>query len=247
MYKCVTRVYYDSFSCEFLQQPILNDHNIYHHLVTVLRIKRGKYISIFHADYGEYLALITQINPQQRIINLELIKQLKAPYQEEFYYFTMYYAPLKKHAQDVLIEKNCELGIHKLCSINTDYTVNKPLAYDKIHYKTVLATQQCERLNIPQIAHLEHLKNLTQQSAEIIFWLNEDQQSPSLTQLSSLYKQQRKISFLIGPEGGFSTKEKHYLSQQDNIIPVSLAGNILRAETASLTSLIIFKTINCIF
>jgi len=45
------------------------------------------------------------------------------------------------------------------------------------------------------------------------------------------------LSFLIGPEGGFTDEEIIKLETQSNIKPISLGPRILRAETASILCL----------
>jgi len=42
------------------------------------------------------------------------------------------------------------------------------------------------------------------------------------------------IGILIGPEGGFSDQERQFITENDVFVPVSLGGNILRAETAGI-------------
>ena len=44
-----------------------------------------------------------------------------------------------------------------------------------------------------------------------------------------------KVGILIGPEGGWSDKEREYFKQK-GIKPVSLGAPVLRAETAAIAS-----------
>jgi len=48
----------------------------------------------------------------------------------------------------------------------------------------------------------------------------------------------KKIQIIIGPEGDFTKTEIDYAISK-NAIPVSLGGNILRTETASISALAI--------
>ena len=42
--------------------------------------------------------------------------------------------------------------------------------------------------------------------------------------------------FLIGPEGDFSEEERQFIINYKNVISITLANNILRAETAAIAS-----------
>ena len=44
------------------------------------------------------------------------------------------------------------------------------------------------------------------------------------------------ICILIGPEGDFSTKERQLIVNHNKTISISLAKNILRAETAAIAA-----------
>ena len=44
------------------------------------------------------------------------------------------------------------------------------------------------------------------------------------------------ICILIGPEGDFSENERQLIVDNEKSMPISLAKNILRAETAAITA-----------
>ena len=44
------------------------------------------------------------------------------------------------------------------------------------------------------------------------------------------------ICILIGPEGDFSEEERQFIINNKNVISITLAKNILRAETAAIAS-----------
>ncbi|HYD73091.1 MAG TPA: RsmE family RNA methyltransferase, partial [Candidatus Binatia bacterium] len=51
-----------------------------------------------------------------------------------------------------------------------------------------------------------------------------------------------KLALLIGPEGGFTTEERHMLRSLPYVIPVSLGPRILRAETAVIAGLSVIQS-----
>ena len=52
-------------------------------------------------------------------------------------------------------------------------------------------------------------------------------------------KNQGPICILVGPEGDFSEKERQLIIEKKEIFSLSLANNILRAETAAIASVTI--------
>ena len=52
---------------------------------------------------------------------------------------------------------------------------------------------------------------------------------------NKLYKK-KPICILIGPEGDFSEEERQLIINNKNVISITLAKNILRAETAAIAS-----------
>ena len=52
-------------------------------------------------------------------------------------------------------------------------------------------------------------------------------------------KNQGPICILIGPEGDFSEKERQFIIEKKEIFSLSLANNILRAETAAIAAVTI--------
>ena len=52
------------------------------------------------------------------------------------------------------------------------------------------------------------------------------------------------VSFLIGPEGGFSDNERMNMIKLGNVRPVSLGSRILRADTAAIVAATILQITN---
>jgi 16S rRNA (uracil1498-N3)-methyltransferase len=51
-------------------------------------------------------------------------------------------------------------------------------------------------------------------------------------------------AILVGPEGGFTMKEKSYLKQKKFIIPINFGQRILKSDTAVITGLVFWQTLN---
>ena len=53
----------------------------------------------------------------------------------------------------------------------------------------------------------------------------------------------KKITALIGPEGGFSDEERELLLSHEFVVPISLGPRILRADTAAVAALALVQAI----
>lgn len=229
--------YYVNNAIETNQKLRLNEIAAYH-FTTVLRGKPKDYIRVFNEKYGEFTAQIISINRQQVIT--QVLEQYKA-YSVPKQHLHLAFAPLKKDATDIVLEKATELGVNELSSIITERTTNKPVETTKCTAKVINATQQCERLDIPKINPSLSLPNFLAKYNAPILWLNEKRISCTINQQLQTHWVDSPI-FLIGPEGGFTDAEYLLLESSKNVYPVHFKGNILKAETACLTALILYQS-----
>lgn len=66
----------------------------------------------------------------------------------------------------------------------------------------------------------------------------EEEKSLSIPEVVSRFPATRSLGILIGPEGGITPEEIHFVSGR--FLPVTLGPRILRTETAGLASLAAF-------
>ncbi len=237
--KIITRCF-----CEKKLEPgiyisLLEDQ--YKHIVVVLRVKINHHITLFNEQYGEFLAKIHKIDKHS--VQVYVVKKIK-DYKKDDLQIILAYSPLKKNCNDFVIEKSTELGIKKIVQIITERTVNKPILEHKITQKCILSAQQCGRIDIPNVMESISLKDFINNHNTLpIFWLNEDRNSIKLVNsIEKFIGIENKIIILIGPEGGFSDKEKEFLYTKKNVNNVYLDTNILRAETAVIAAIVAIKT-----
>ncbi|MFL1780916.1 16S rRNA (uracil(1498)-N(3))-methyltransferase [Candidatus Hepatincolaceae symbiont of Richtersius coronifer] len=270
IYKIKSRFYFDFAFSDYIDpnkktgsqettpKEIEISGEIFHHLAIVLRAKTEEYISLFNEKHGEFLCRIVKITKSNLV--LHILKKLNS-YQKPLFNLHLAYAPLKKEANDFVLEKSTELGINEITPIITNYTVNNTQPVEKLQQKVKSAVQQCGRLDLPLIhpaksleIFLTYLINLADnQNTEYlphIFWLNEKKNGIDFYQfLRQKLLVQTKIKdaiFIVGPEGGFSYKEQEILSSLKIISSVYLQGNILKSETACLAAIINYQALTCI-
>lgn len=242
-YKRKTRIFFPK-SIHLNCQISLEENN-FNHIINVLRCKVDDNIGIFNNIDGEFNTKIVSINKKNLII--KVLEKVREPVAYK-YNMHLCYVPLKKDASDFLIEKAVELGINTITQVISDRGVNNPLDLEKIQAKTINATQQCERLDAPNILATHKLKDfiVTHKNKAHIFWFNEFFIGTTFTKyLSTNTLTHREIIFLIGPEGGFSKEEADFLTQHTTAVHFN--SNILKAESAAIASILNFAIINCNF
>lgn len=212
-----------------------------HYLYTVMRCQTGEKIKCFNEKNGEFLSTISTINKKKSI--LEINKCLRFPPKEGADIWLIF-SPLKKDCMDFIIEKSVELGVSAIIPIITQRTNSDRIRLDRIRAQIIEATEQCDRLNVPQVYPLSKLSELISSFAtnRILYFMDERRKGSDIVEL---FKRNRNkpSAILIGPEGGFSDEEADMLNKSSFVKNVSLGPRILRAETAAIASLAIWQSI----
>jgi 16S rRNA (uracil1498-N3)-methyltransferase len=201
-----------------------------HYFYNVLRQKNGALVRIFNGEDGEWCAAIAELTKKSGALKpTKQIKQQDAQQKD----ITLMFAPIKKNRLDFLIEKAVELGVSKFQPIITQNTEIRKLNTDRVQAQIIEATEQCERLNVPQLLPVCDLIAALKSHDTIYAALERHEDAPHIAQITD----SDKCALLIGPEGGFTTYEVEIISTQSAVRPVSLGPRILRAETAVLYGL----------
>jgi len=213
-----------------------------HYLNKVMRIKNGKEIFIANGEGSLWKALKVKNDC------LEIIKS-KKPYlfqEQEIHLLGIAVVIPKSGFEDIL--KMCtEIGIDYIQPLFSERQVNKNLNFSRklLRWNLIIkeAVEQSERLWKPSILN----------GMDIIEWLksrdNQERVSISITRKETLYdlnqwlrKQQELVNKkgdifwnVIGPEGGWSSKEIDFFNKK-NITFVKLSETILRTSTASINA-----------
>lgn len=210
-----------------------------HYLGTVLRLKAGDTLRVFNGTDGEWRAEISDIS--KKSAQLCLMENLRAPYVSPD--IELIFAPVRKHRTAFIVEKATELGARALRPVITERTQFPKLNLEKMRLQAIEAAEQTERLDIPVIHTPQKLEALTTDwpaDRALVFADEVGDAAPALEVLQTLYG---PASLLVGPEGGFSPKERDMLRAQDYVRPVSLGPRILRADTAALSLLTLWQAV----
>ena len=208
------------------------DDDSAHYLKNVLRRPDGSQLRVFNGRHGEFLAFFTAVDRKK--YNLTVESQIR-PQPNPTKEIHLVFAPIKKDRQDFMIEKSVELGATHFHPVLTQQTVIRDLNEKRVAKQIQEASEQSERLALPELNPLQKLAEFIRDWPEEISLLAaiERQDTVFLGEITI----PNKCAFLIGPEGGFSESEREMLLSNKKITPVGLGDQILRAETAALFGL----------
>ncbi|SEF55435.1 16S rRNA (uracil1498-N3)-methyltransferase [Halpernia humi] len=202
------------------------------HIVKVLRMKSGE--ELFVTDGKGNLAQGNLILEGKKAnLDVSIIKENLPEFSPKLH---IAIAPTKNLDRlEFFVEKATEMGISEITFLQTEKTERKFLNLDKIQKKAIAACKQSLRFHFPKINELiklsDFLVNITSENT-FVAHCDESLERISLMVLRQTQNNKNnEITFLIGPEGDFSTKEIELLANK-NIKAVSLGKQRLRTETA---------------
>jgi 16S rRNA (uracil1498-N3)-methyltransferase len=226
----LTRLYMDGTELENGVQIFLRDEQA-HYLLRVLRMENGEKVVLFNARNGAWVGSLI-VSGKKAAVMLE--KQIQTPQPVSDIWLIA--APLKKEAWDFVVEKSVELGVGVLQPVLTEFTQTTRVNEERIKANLIEAAQQCERTDVPHCFGVEKLETILKgwDHARILYVaLERSLAKPAL----EVFVKTKPGAILIGPEGGFSPREKELFLKYDFIKPISLGPLVLRAETAAMAAL----------
>ena len=212
--------------------------SISHHVKNVLKMSSNKEIKISNTNHL-YLA---EISYEKELVYAKITQELKAPFEFKVN-VTLVLSMIKKERFQWALQKASELGVTKIIPLITDNCVVK--TNDKIEKKverwqTIVleAAEQAKRLRYPEVIKPLTIKELKGHLEDQNFVAYEKVDRPLLK--PEIISEDKSISILIGPEGGFSQRDLKHLNEL-NFEMCSLGPRILRSETAVVSALSIIN------
>ena len=150
------------------------------------------------------------------------------------------FSPIKQNPLNFVIQKGTELGVQKFIPILSDRTIVREVNIERIKKIIVEASEQSNRISVPEINKPDSLKNFLSifpKNGCLIFCdINSNQNN-----LKNIFEKKvdGPMCILIGPEGDFSENERKMIIDHKQTYSISLAKNILKAETAALSAITI--------
>jgi len=203
-----------------------------HYVKDVMRLEKGGYLSVFNAQ-GEWSAIIE--NYEKEGARIKILKKVRDKDNEKNIWLA--FSPIKQNPLNFMIQKGTELGVQKFIPILSERTIVKEINIGRVKKIIVEASEQSNRISVPEINNLETLKNFLSQFPKNGYLLFCDINCEKNNLKNILSKKiEEPVCVLIGPEGDFSEKERKLIIDLNQTHSISLAKNILRAETAAVAA-----------
>jgi len=144
-----------------------------------------------------------------------------------------------------MLDMAVQLGISNFYPVIFDFSERKDFSKERVNKIIQQAASQSKRFSLPKIHDPVLFKQIWNYKNQYDFFFADPNTTNRfmLSDLIELIKEKplEDIAVIVGPEGGFSKKEKEIL--RNEFKPIYLSENILRIETAVLNILSIFSFI----
>ena len=211
-----------------------------HHLVRVVRIKKGETIRVSTTAGNNYLCSVSDILDKELIV--DVTEQVNSTDLSNKIY--LFQAIPKGDKMETIIEKTVELGVYEIIPVQMKNCIvkldDKKKKNKLSRYQTVALTaaKQSKRSIVPQIHDVLSFKEAIEYASKLDLLLLPYESKNGLKDtydiLNGLQKGQ-SVGIFIGPEGGFDGSEIELVKDKCKLI--SLGRRILRTETAAISSL----------
>lgn len=216
---------------EMTHQFWMDDERLFHQWTRVLRFQPGQQLALFDNQARERLYEVLAIgnNAVQLQLKTDLVAQV--PKGDLYLCFSM----LKKDKNEWVLQKATELGVRHFVPILSDRTEKTGFDMERAQKVVVEASEQCGRADIPRVREPLTLETALKELAplaDLYIAEQHNSQSPASDPQSSA------LAVFIGPEGGWSEREKALFSE-NQMKHIALSGFTLRAETACIVAVAI--------
>ena len=208
------------------------------YLLRVMRLTAGAKVRAFNGRDGEWACRLS-VDGKKALLTPET----QSRQQEYCPALSLLFAPIKKARTDFIVEKATELGVSVIQPVFTEYTQSNRIRTDRMRLLAIEAAEQTERMDLPDIHDGVPLVKALEHWDESISLLYCDE-SGDATPINRLSNQlaNQPAGILIGPEGGFSPRERKMLRALEYVMPIFLGPRILRAETAVVSALTLWQS-----
>ncbi|WP_347862721.1 16S rRNA (uracil(1498)-N(3))-methyltransferase [Salimicrobium sp. PL1-032A] len=204
-------------------------------------MNEGDSLVVVHPEQRAYRAVVESINETITCSLQEELPENNELPQE----VTVVQALGKGDKVEWVIQKSTELGVSRIIPFQAEHSVvkwdHKKQEKKKARFEKIAkeAAEQSERLKLPEVTSTLSIKEVVKETESYDFRLfayEQEARQGANRKLSEFLKEiapGTKVCIVIGPEGGFSSKEAELLDES-GFQAVRLGGRILRMETAPL-------------
>jgi 16S rRNA (uracil1498-N3)-methyltransferase len=211
-----------------------------HHLTRVLRVEAGQKFEISD-NRDVYLAEVE--SARKDLVSFAILARIEQP--EPALHATLLVSLIKFERFEWMLEKAAELGVERVVPVEAERS-EKGLAQAAgkrlARWKRIAreASEQARRARLPEIEEPMSLPAALATPADRRYMLEEEIAPPMPSLLPAERSPQDRVVLLVGPEGGWTDRERSAISAA-GWIAVSLGREILRTETAAIAGLAILN------
>jgi 16S rRNA (uracil1498-N3)-methyltransferase len=208
------------------------------YLAAVMRLAAGDMLLVFNGRDGEWRAAVSAVG--KRKVSLEAHEQVRP--QAVGPDLELVIALVKRARLETIVEKAAELGAARVRLVVTERTNADHTRVDRLQAIAAEAAEQTGRLDVPRIVEPVKLERLVADwdpARRLLFCDEAGDARPVLDVLAG--EAPGAWAILIGPEGGFSPKERQRLRELPFATPATLGPRILRADTAAISALTLWQ------
>jgi len=206
------------------------------YLAAVMRLGVGDAVAVFNGRDGEWAAVVAGVG--KRAVSLEVEAQTRP--QETGPDLDLVIALVKRARLETIVEKAAELGARRVRPVITERTNADHTRVDRLQAIAAEASEQTGRLDVPQVLEPVKLERLIagwEAQRRLLFCDEAGDAKPVLAAVAA----GGPWAILIGPEGGFSPREREVLRSLPYATPATLGPRILRADTAAISALTLWQ------
>lgn len=210
-----------------------------HYLASVMRQAVGDELALFNGRDGEWRARVSAVTKRAVAVRAEVMARPQAPGPD----LDLVVALVKRTRLETIVEKAAELGARRVRLAVTERTNADRTRVERLVAIAIEAAEQTGRLDVPQIVEPVKLDRLIADwpAGRRLLFCDEAGDAPPILQALSPFEAGGPWSILIGPEGGFSPRERERLRGSPQVTPASLGPRILRADTAAISALTLWQ------
>ena len=201
------------------------------HARSVLRVTAGDRMTVVDGKGGWYRVQVDHVAEAQVVGHIVESKEGVGEPEVEV---TVGIGLIRKRDRfETFMEKAVELGVRRIVPLRTRHTETDTLRRDRTQKVMVAALKQCRRSLLPELAPVQTLDDLLDDSgAGRQFLCTGGEGHPPLRRAA---EGAAAVQVVVGPEGGFSEQEVAH-ALEAGCEPVTLGRRRLRAETAGIAA-----------
>ncbi|WP_314104339.1 16S rRNA (uracil(1498)-N(3))-methyltransferase [uncultured Stenotrophomonas sp.] len=218
-------------------QAVSLPEEVANHLVRVMRLREGDGCVLFNGDGHDYSATLVESGKREARVQVVAAQPVD---NESPLPITLLQGIARGEKMDLILQKATELGVQAIVPVNAERTevkldaarAEKRLA----HWRSVVvsACGQSGRARVPSVAPPQGVQEAARAMPGAALKLTLDPQGEH--RLSTLESAPGGVVIAIGPEGGWSPRDRQALAAA-GFQGLQLGPRILRTETAGLAAI----------